>query len=110
MQVFDIGGADFDLEAFLAGFQRVVSQHQVGGHHLGQAGDRHRRLASAGAEGAESLDRHRRLALARPGEVEALAIVGGPLDTVARHRPDITDPYPGKPKGEQKDGDDRRAP
>ncbi|HET7119859.1 MAG TPA: hypothetical protein VFI17_01265 [Solirubrobacterales bacterium] len=70
VQVCDVAGTDRDREAVLARFQRVVPQHQIGGHHLGDAGDRHRPGAAAGAEVAESLNRQRRLTFARPGDVE----------------------------------------
>ena len=62
---------DADAGARLARAQRMVLQDHVCGHHLGDAGDRHRRLRAVRTEVAalaDALDQHARLSLRGPGQ------------------------------------------
>ena len=58
-------------EPLLARIQRMLAQRQVGGHHLRNACDRHRRRASGDAKTADPLHFHRRLPFLRPGKAQA---------------------------------------
>jgi hypothetical protein len=106
VEVFDVSLGDLHREAFLAGLERVFSQHEIGGHHLGDAGDRHGGLGARAGDGAEPVDRHRRLPFARPREAGGKTGGRGLRGPVGRRRPLPVDPEPGDPEGDQKESED----
>ena len=64
--VGDIGVGERDRRAVLAGPQRVVAEHQIGRHHLRDAGDCSRVLVRAGFDPRLSSLDERGLAVCRP--------------------------------------------
>ena len=94
--VRDIVVGERDHRAVLAGRQRVVSKHEIRGHHLGDAGDRSRMLVGA--------DLNRRLPDANgglasfgphsPWQCRAILCaqnVGGPCGRRRRNKPPLAD-------------------
>jgi hypothetical protein len=72
--VADLGGVgrcllrlDRDERARCAGRQRMVAEDYVGGHHFGDAGDRHRPGSARASHQADAADVRGRLPVRRPG-------------------------------------------